>query len=211
VLERGIGRTIGTREHGALPLCVGELARAVSALQHSVRDVRDRALILLGFAAGYRASDLVALDTEHVRFEDGALHVFLPRGKEDQLGRGRTTRIPAATRAELCPVRALQRWLEVAAHRDGPLFRVVSGAQVRAVRMHPRAVTRAVQRATQRAGLTGGYSSHSLRAGLATSADAQGHSLRAIQQHVGWSDARTPTRYIDPSRSGASSVVGGLL
>ena len=91
VLERGIGRSIGTREQGAPPLCAGELARAVSMLQDSVRDTRDRALLLLGFAGGYRSSDLVTLDVEHIRFEDGAVRVFLPRSKEDQLGRGRTT------------------------------------------------------------------------------------------------------------------------
>lgn len=211
VLERGIGRSIGTREHGAPPLCVPELARAVATLRDSVRDVRDRALLLLGFVCGYRSSDLVTLDVEHIQLEDSALKVFLPRSKEDQLGSGRSTRIPAAENPALCPVRALQRWLELGTHQTGPLFREIRGAQIRPARMHPRAVTRAVQRATQRAGIAGGYSSHSLRAGLATSADAQGHSLRAIQQHVGWRDARTPTRYIDPSRGDARSVVVGLL
>ena len=211
VLERGIGRSIGTREVGAPPLCVGELARAVSTLQNSVRDVRDRALLLLGFGGGYRSSDLVTLDVEHVRIEDGALHVLLPRSKEDQLGRGRTTTIPASTNPALCPVRALQHWLALADYRTGPLFRVINGSQIRTRRMHPRAVTRAVQRATLRAGLAKGYSSHSLRAGLATSADARGHSPRAIQQHVGWSDARTMSRYIDPSRGDARNVVAGML
>lgn len=211
VLERGIGRSIGTREQGAPPLCVGELARAVSALHDSARDTRDRALLLLGFTGGYRSSDLVMLDVEHVRIVDGALRVLLPRSKEDQLGRGRTTIIPASANAELCPVRALQRWLERGAHQNGPVFRVINGTQIREVRMHPRAVTRAVQRATQRAGLATGYSSHSLRAGLATSADAHGHSSRAIQQHVGWLDARSMSRYIDPSRGTARNVVSGLL
>lgn len=44
-LERGIGRSIGTREQGARPLCVAELQRAVGTLRESPRDVRDRALI----------------------------------------------------------------------------------------------------------------------------------------------------------------------
>lgn len=108
--------------------------------------------------------------------------------------------------AALCPVRGMQRWLELGAHRSGALFRVINGTQIREPRLHPRAVTRAVQRATQRAGLATGYSSHSLRAGLATSADAHGHSPRAIQQHVSWLDARSMARYIDPSRSGARNI-----
>jgi integrase len=211
VLERGIGRSIGTREQGAAPLCAAELARAVDTLQSSMRDVRDRALLLLGFAGGYRSSDLVTLDVEHVRFIDADAHIFLPRSKEDQLARGRTTVIRAGAKVKLCPVRALQHWLELAGHRTGPLFRVINGARLRRERIHPRAVTRAVQRATKRAGIAAGYSSHSLRAGLTTSADAQGHSLRAIQEHVGWLDTRSPARYIDPRRNTAHNVVSGLL
>lgn len=186
-LERGIGRIIGTREKGAAPLCVAELERAVQALEHgSIRDARDRALLLLGFASGYRSSDLVTLDVDHIHIGTNELRVVLSRSKEDQLGRTRTTVIPAGTNAARCPIRALQQWLELAGHRSGPLFRVISGFKIRSERMHPRAVTRAVQRAAKRAGIAGAYSSHSLRAGLATSADAQGHSQRAIQQHVGW-------------------------
>lgn len=132
---------LATREQGAPPLCVDELVRAVNTLQDSARDVRDRALLLLGFAGGYRLSDLVMLDVEHVRIAEGALHVFLPRSKEDQVGRGRTTTIPAATNPALCPVRALQSWLDRAAHRNGPLFRVINGTQIRALRMHPRGDT----------------------------------------------------------------------
>jgi integrase len=210
-LERGIGKVIGTREQGAPALGVPELRRAVGALQDSLRDVHDRALLLLGFAGGYRASDLVILEIQHVRFEADGLHVFLPRSKEDQLGRGRTKRIPIAADPALCAARALQRWLELAGLRSGPLFPSIRGSRIEAARMHPRAVSRALQRAVRRAGLDGKYSSHSLRAGLATAADAQGHELRDIQAHVGWRDVRTAVRYIRPSDRASRSVLSGLL
>jgi site-specific recombinase XerD len=104
------------------------------------------------------------------------------------------------------------RWLEVAALQTGPLFRMIQGSQIGASRMHPRAVSRALQRGVKRAGLTGAYSSHSLRAGLAATADARGHSQRAIQEHVGWLDARTSSRYIDTNKAKrSSSVLLGLL
>jgi site-specific recombinase XerD len=210
-LERGIGRTIGTREKGAKPLCVAELERAVSVLRESARDVRDRALLLLGFAGGYRASDLAILDREHISIESGVLKLFLPRSKEDQLGKGRTTKFAARANHALCPLRALEQWLTLSPDRTGPLFRVVQGKRIECERIHPRAVTRAVQRAVKRAELAGDYSAHSLRAGLATSASAHGHALRAIQEHVGWLDARTPTRYIDGVLGGAGDVLSGLL
>jgi site-specific recombinase XerD len=210
-LERGIARTIGTRENGAKPLCVAELERAVNSLRDSARDVRDRALLLLGFAGGYRASDLAILDREHISIERGVLKVFLPRSKEDQLEKGRTTKLAARDNHALCPQRALERWLVLSPDRTGPLFRVVQGARVGRERIHPRAVSRAVQRAVKRAELVGDYSAHSLRAGLATSASAHGHALRAIQEHVGWLDARTPARYIDGVLGGAGDVLAGLL
>jgi site-specific recombinase XerD len=179
-----------------------------------VRDARDRALLLLGFACGYRASDLVTLHVEHVRFEPEAqaMDVFLARSKEDPLGRGRTTRLFLASNEALCPVRAVRAWLERSALRTGPLFPVLRGRQLETARMHPRAVSRAVQRAVQRAGVSGAYSSHSLRAGLVTSAGAQGHALKDIQHHVGWIDVRTPLRYIDPERGRAvRSLLTGVL
>lgn len=96
----------------------------------------------------------------------------------------------------------VQRWLECGAHQRRPLFRAIDSTQIREVRMHPRAV----QRATQRAGLATGYSSHSLRAGLATSADAHDHSSRAIQQQLGCGSerARVDNLYLALRRSTAS-------
>jgi site-specific recombinase XerD len=211
VLERGIGRSIGTREQGARPLCVAELERAVNALRDSARDVRDRALLLLGFAGGYRASDLAILDREHISIEGSVLKVFLRRSKEDQLGKGRTTKFRGRANPALCPLRALEQWLTLSPDPTGPLFRVVQGARIEHERIHPRAVSRAVQRAAKRAKLVGEYSAHSLRSGFATSASAHGHTLRAIQEHVGWRDDRTPNRYIDGVLGGAGDVLAGVL
>jgi hypothetical protein len=57
-LERGIGRTLGAREEGATPLMAAELSQAVKALGNGPRDVRDRALLLVGFAGAFRRSEL---------------------------------------------------------------------------------------------------------------------------------------------------------
>ena len=85
------------------------------------------------------------------------------------------------------------------------------GARVAPAGIHPRAVSRAVQRAVKRAALTGVYSAHSLRAGLATSASARGHALRAIQEHVGWLDDRSPSRYIDGTLAAPHGVLMDVL
>jgi site-specific recombinase XerD len=208
-LERGIGRIHGSREEGAKPLMVPELERMVSALANSVRDERDRALLLLGFAGAFRASEIVGLDVTDLEPHSDGLRVRLRRSKEDPLGRGSITDIPRADNALLCPVQALERWLK-RIPAVGPLFRGVYGDRVSTERLAPRAVSRAVQRAAARVGLSD-YSAHSLRSGLATSAHTQGCSVHDIQAHGRWKDVRSLERYIHVSADAARRTLGRLL
>jgi site-specific recombinase XerD len=170
-LERGIGRVQGTREEGALPLLEDQLAAAVKTLGSSPREDRDRAMLLVGFAGAFRASDLSGLNVPDIHFTPEGVVLHLGKSKEDQLGRGARTEIPHGVVEGTCPVRALQRWLERVGRPSGPLLRVVSsGGTIEHQRIHPRAVSRALQRAVARAGIEQHFSSHSLRAGLATTA-----------------------------------------
>jgi site-specific recombinase XerD len=85
------------------------------------------------------------------------------------------------------------------------------GDIVSSERLRPRAVSRIVQRTAARAGLSTGYSSHSLRAGLATSAHDRGSSARDIQVHGRWKDVRSLYRYVHVSSEATRRVVGDLL
>lgn len=201
MLERGIGRVHGTKEKGADPLLAEDVAKLVAALPKSLRDDRDRALILLGFAGAFRAAELVGLNIEDLSFDSQGLDVFLARSKEDPLGKGTTVRILRGEGERTCPVEAVGNWVRCVGRPCGPLFRDVRGPNVEHARLHPRAVTRAVQRACERAGLEGTYSAHSLRSGLATSAFAAGASERHIQLHGRWKDRRSLDRYIQIERT----------
>jgi site-specific recombinase XerD len=213
VMMRGIGRSIGTRAEGASPLGIDELAKIVDALGCSTRDIRDRAMLLLGFAGAYRSSDLATLDVEHVRFTCGGMDVLLVRSKDDQMGLGRTTHIPANAHPTLCPVHALRTWLDRTPNTTGPLFQVIKGVQILSARIHPRAVSRALQRAAAIAGIAEiHYSSHSLRRGFATAAHAQGSTLREIQVHGRWTYMSSLARYIDlPEPEQSGQVVARVL
>ena len=96
-------------------------------LQHmkDTRGIRDRALILIGFAGAFRRSELVALSFDDITFVKEGLTLMIRRSKTDQLGEGRKVAIPFA-RSHACPVKALTHWLEFAAIQSGPLFRNVS-------------------------------------------------------------------------------------
>lgn len=210
-LERGIGKVHGSREEGATPLLVPELKRMIAALGDCTRDVRDRALILVGFGGAFRSSELVALDVRDITMKGDCVRVHVRRSKEDPRGKGADTEVLRAHDSSLCPVAALERWLDCLAEEAGPLFRTVHGPHISPAGLAPRAVTRAVQRAAARAGLPQSYSSHSLRSGLATSAHAQGRSSRDIQAHGRWKDLRSLDRYIDVAATAARNVVAGLL
>jgi hypothetical protein len=83
--------------------------------------VRDRALILLGFAGAFRRSELVGLDIEDCAFGKDGLTVTLRRSKTDQTGEGRRIGIPYGSNPETCHVRNLQDWTEQGAITGGPL------------------------------------------------------------------------------------------
>jgi integrase len=164
-VERGMAKVDGGREEGATPLLEHDLARIIAPLDDSPRDVRDRAMLLLGFAGAFRSAELAALRVDDLTFHPDGVRVRVARSKEDQLGMGAYTQIPRGAHPQTCPVDALGRWMGIMGRPAGPLFRVIEGAQIEHQRVSERAVSRAVQRACARAGLEGRYSSHSLRKG----------------------------------------------
>ena len=211
-LERGIARKHGARAEGAEPLLQEHLLPVVRTFGCAPHDLRNRAVILLGFAGAYRASDLVRLDIEHLSFSAEGLRVLLVRSKEDQLGLGAYTDIPCGVCAETCPVQALRAWLGLVGRPAGPLFRAIFRTRIEHKRITTRRVSQIVQLAATRAGLGDNFSAHSLRAGLATSAYAQGATEREIQAHGRWADRRSLDRYIHVQRMpNRKNVATGLF
>nr|WP_294973317.1 site-specific integrase [uncultured Pseudomonas sp.] len=164
-----------------------------------LRECRDRALILLGFWRAFRSDELCRLQVPHIRVQPGRqLTVFVPRSKSDRDNRGRRFSVPALQR--LCPVQAYEQWLAVADIREGPVFRALDRwGHLAAVGLHPNSVSRILRQVMLRSGLAGErFSSHSLRRGFATWASDNGWSQKALMDYVGWRDARSALRYIQP-------------
>jgi integrase len=173
----------------------------------NLRGLRDRAMLLLGFAGGLRRSEIVGLDVGRDQTEDGSgwieildkgLLVTL-RGKtgwrEVEIGRGSSD----AT----CPVVALETWMKFARLQHGPLFRRVTaqGKKVGAERLNDQEVARLVKRTALAAGIRGDlsegerarlFAGHSLRAGLASSAEVD---ERYVQKQLGHASAEMTRKY----------------
>jgi integrase len=121
---RGVRREHGTAQHQAAPLLREDLFLVLGAMGDRLKDLRDRALLLVGFAGGLRRSELAAInlvDFEQVR---QGIILTIRRSKTDQEGLGRRIGIPFG-RTIHCPVGALLHWLSAARIEAGPVFRPV--------------------------------------------------------------------------------------
>ncbi|ESY85897.1 hypothetical protein X738_33270 [Mesorhizobium sp. LNHC209A00] len=173
----------------------------------TLRGLRDRAMLLLGFAGGLRRSEIIGLDVLRDQTQDGRGWIeILERGLLVTL-RGKTgwreVEIGRGSADATCPVVALQTWLRLARIGRGPLFRRVTGQgkQVGAERLNDQEVARLVKRTALAAGVRGDlsegdratkFSGHSLRAGLASSAEVD---ERYVQKQLGHTSAEMTRRY----------------
>jgi integrase len=115
----GIRRTIGAapvRKRAA----TADIVIAMSPTATSLRALRNRAIILLGFAGAFRRSELVALNVEDLEESPEGMFVTLRRSKTDQEGLGRRVAIPRGEIA--CPVAALRAWLDAAGITEGTIL-----------------------------------------------------------------------------------------
>lgn len=211
---RGIARTLGVAPVEKAPVLVPALRSMTAILPAGLLGLRDRALLVLGFAGGFRRSELVGLDVADLEFRDEGLDVTLRRSKTDQEGKGRKVAIVYGSNPATCPVRAVRVWLKEAKIETGPVFRHVHPkGRVAIDRLAACTVARIVKRYAVRIGLEKEkYAGHSLRAGLVTSAAKAGKSERAIMDLTGHRSSVTVRRYIrDAERFNEHNAGVGLL
>jgi len=194
----GIRRERGTAPRPKTALLVDELRAAVATCGERRIDIRDRALVLLGFAGALRRSELVGLDVADVSFEGEGLVLRLRRSKTNQEGELEEVAVLYGSDPQTCPVRALQAWLVTAAIVDGRLFRAVDRAgRVGGGRLTARIVGERVKKIGARSGLDPErYAAHSLRSGFATSAARANKSEAAIMRQGRWKSIPVARRYI---------------
>jgi integrase len=159
--------------------------------------LRDRALLLLGFAGGFRRSELVALNVADLTFVPEGLEAFLANSKTDQERKGHVKMIAYGSDPSTCPVRATKDWLELSGLAEGPVFRPITRHEKlgsRAITDHAVAVI--VKRSAAKVGLPiPELSGHSLRAGFVTEAARNGADYPAIMDQTGHESLTTVHGY----------------
>lgn len=183
----GARRELGTRGTPKRAISPAELAAMVRAVAGDrPRDVRDRAILLFGWASAMRRAELAALELADLELEGPGLVVAVRRSKSDQEGRGELLAVPYCPARELCPVRAVLAWRRVRQVEGLALFGISA-----------RTIARRVQRAAELAGLdAGAYGGHSLRSGFATAAAAGDARDRSIMHQTRHRSRTALDRYV---------------
>jgi site-specific recombinase XerD len=209
-LLRGIRREKGTAPRRKAALLTDHLRRLRRETDGSMRELRDRAVILVGFAGAFRRSELAALDLTDCEFGERMVTITLRKSKTDQESRGRAVVIHSG--GALCPIEALRSWLEAAAITEGPVFRSVRSSGRVGKRLTAESVCHIVKDYAGQAGLDArDFAGHSLRAGHVTQAILRGESAHAIMMVTGHQSRAMVDRYfrdVEPRRHNSSANLG---
>jgi site-specific recombinase XerD len=194
----GIRRTHGVAPKKVRAARTKVINALVAPLGAKPIDIRDRALLLIGFAGALRRSELVGLDVADITEDEGGLRVRLRRSKTDQEGEAATIGLPYGSNPATCPVRAWRSWRDLAGLTDGPAFRAVTRhGRISSTRLGDRAIAQMIRRRALAAGLDGDFAGHSLRAGFATEGYAQGTPELAVMRHGRWRSASVMRGYVE--------------
>jgi site-specific recombinase XerD len=194
----GIRRVHGTAPQKVRAARTKVINALVARLGNRPIDIRDRALLLIGFAGALRRSELVGLDVADITEDDEGLRLMLRRSKTDQEGETKTLGLPYGSNLATCPVRAWRAWKSAAGLEDGPAFRAITRhGKIAATRLGDRAVADMIARRALSAGLDGHFAGHSLRAGFATEGYAQGTPELAVMRHRRWRSPAVMRGYVE--------------
>ncbi len=122
-VRRGLRRIIGVApRRQAHPLDVTELTQIVTNIPADPHGLRDRAILLLGYASAVRPGELAALRLADITARPAGLLITIRRSKTDQDGLGQMIGVARGTKVTTDPVTALGSWLDVRPRGSGPLF-----------------------------------------------------------------------------------------
>jgi site-specific recombinase XerD len=207
----GIRRTVGVAQTAKAAATADYLKKMLQQVPDSFAGLRDRALLLMGFAAALRRSELVALQVDDVQFVPEGM-VLTIRRRTDQEGAGQKVAVTLGQHVETCPVRSLRAWLLAADLHTGPLFRAVDRwGHLPGKALTDQVVALLVKKYAERAGLDPVvFSGHSLRAGLVTSAAVAGASERKIMDQTRHRSVAMVRRYVRDGNLFRENVSGAV-
>jgi len=185
----GIKRVHGVKQKSKKPLLINDLKLIINKIneeKNEIKKLKNKSLILIGFAGGFRRSELVSIKYDDVDFVTEGVKIFIKRSKTDQTGEGMTKAIPYFENPSYCPVIALKQWIEFTGIKSGKIFNISD-----------KSVALIIKKYALLAGLDyTKYAGHSLRSGFATSTAEIGADERSIMAMTGHKTTQMVRRYI---------------
>ena len=200
----GIKRKKGSYQKGKKPILINHLKLIIDEIdkdtsdETGIRKLRDKTIILLGFAGGFRRIELISIDYEDLEFVTEGVKIFIRKSKTDQFGEGMIKGLPYFTNQQYCPVWHLKKWLEISEIKSGPIFRrFFKGLNLGKNRLTDQSVALFLKKYLSNAGIENqNYSGHSLRSGFATVTAEAGADERSIMAMTGHKTTQMVRRYI---------------
>jgi integrase len=227
---KGIRRAHGQPPVKKAALMTPLLRRALATLPDNLAGIRDRALLLLGFAGALRRNELAGVEASArpragwIEETGEGLVIHLASSKGDQEGEGQVVGVPFGSHPETCPVRALRSWLKASQITEGPIFRQINRhGRVGDASLCDHSVAFIIKRAIVAGQIGVGatedeaavtarrFAGHSLRSGLATSAAANDTPGHLIQRQLRHKKFDTTVGYIQEAellKKNAAAMVG---
>ena len=185
----GIKRKLGVKQTSKKPILINDLKKIINVIneeKNELKKYQNKALILIGFAGGFRRSELVSIEYEDIDFVAEGVKITVLKSKTDQTGIGLTKAIPYFDNKSYCPVISLKKWIEYSNIKNGKVFKVSD-----------KTVALTIKKYASIAGLDNSkYAGHSLRSGFATSTAEIGADERSIMAMTGHKTTQMVRRYI---------------
>ena len=199
-----IKRKKGSYQKGKKPILINHLKLIIDEIdkdtsdETGIRKLRDKTIILLGFAGGFRRIELISIDYEDLEFVTEGVKIFIRKSKTDQFGEGMIKGLPYFTNQQYCPVWHLKKWLEISEIKSGSIFRrFFKGLNLGKNRLTDQSVALFLKKYLSNAGIENqDYSGHSLRSGFATVSAEAGADERSIMAMTGHKSTQMVRRYI---------------
>lgn len=215
----GLRKTYGVKQTEAPGLLADNLRATLANLSGDLSGKRDRALLLIGWSAGLRRSEIAALTWGDIAGDPDGLIITLAKSKTDQDGKGRIVGIAKEDTPDRCPVAALNAWREAITKVDpkaidpgAPIFiQVTKWGGVKTGHLTGQAIAKVIERRTAQAGLLVRYQGHSLRKGLVQTAFLAGVSDSQVMKTTGHKSVTMLVRYQGGAGVVSRAASKGLL
>ena len=188
----GIKRKMGVKQIAKKPLLINDLKVIINVIdqeKNGLKRLQNKALLLVGFAGGFRRSELVSIEYDDLDFVTEGVKIVIKRSKTDQTGQGMIKAIPYFDNKTYCPVTSLRNWINFLNIDKGKIFNISD-----------KTVALIIKKYALLAGLDQKkYAGHSLRSGFATSTAETGADERSIMAMTGHKTTQMVRRYINES------------